>query len=188
MNVEVKDERTTLAAPGERAATEARATTNVSLVIVRDVRLLLVAIWLGAAVGFSFAVAPSAFAVLPTHELAGNLVTRTLGIVNVAGFIISLLLLASAFIGRSMTSRRAWLLEVVSLAVVALTTFVGHWIINARLLALRHSLGRPIDEAAVNDPVRVAFNSLHGYSVATLGFGMLAGALALLLIARRRVK
>src|SRR5205085_8883583 len=109
-------------------------------------------------------------------------------IVNVAGFIISLLLLAGAFIGRSTTSRRAWLLEVIALAFVALTTFVGHWLINARLLALRHSLGRPIDDVAVNDPVRVAFNNLHGYSVAALGFGMLAGALALLLIARRRVK
>src|SRR5438067_2233687 len=83
------------AAHDERAEAELRAgeaatnnslttTTNVGLVIVRDVRLLLIAIWLGAAVGFSFAVAPSAFVVLPTHELAGNLVTRTLGIVNVA--------------------------------------------------------------------------------------------------------
>src|SRR5437868_6528936 len=188
MNVEVKDERTTLAAPGERAATEARATTNVSLVIVRDVRLLLVAIWLGVAVGFSFAVAPSAFAVLPARELAGNLVTRTLGIVNVAGLVISLLLLASAFVGRRATSRRAWLLELVSLTVVALTTFIGHWVINARLLALRHAMGRPIDEVAANDPLRVAFNSLHGYSVGALSVGLIAAAVALLVIARRRVK
>ena len=187
MNVEVKDERTTLAAPGERAASEMRAPTNVGHTIVRDARLLLIAIWLGAAVCFSFAVAPSAFAVLPTHELAGTLVTRTLGIVNVAGLIISLLLIASAFVGRSTTSRRAWLLEVIALAFVALTTFVGHWIINARLLALRHALGRPIDDVATNDPVRVAFNSLHGYSVGALGLGMLAGALALLVLARRRV-
>jgi Domain of unknown function (DUF4149) len=191
MSVEVKDGRANLATHDERAGAAARAgeaTTSVGLTIVRDVRLLLIAIWLGAAVGFSFAVAPSAFAVLPTHELAGNLVTRTLGIVNVAGLVVSLLLLVSAFIGRSTTSRRAWLLEVLSLVVVALTTFVGHWVINARLLALRRSLGRPIDDVATNDPVRVAFNSLHGYSVAALGLGMIAGALALLLIARRRVK
>ena len=38
---------------------------------LHGVRLLLVAVWLGGAVFFSAAVAPSAFAVLPSRELAG---------------------------------------------------------------------------------------------------------------------
>ncbi|HEX8180156.1 MAG TPA: DUF4149 domain-containing protein [Pyrinomonadaceae bacterium] len=172
---------------GRALATErARARAGAGLQVLQDARLLLIAVWLGAAVFFSFAVAPSAFTVLPTRELAGNLVTRTLGVVNVAGLIISLLLLASAFVGRRAVRGRRWLLELFALALVALTTFVGHWLINARLLALRRALGRPIDEVAAGDPLRVAFNSLHGYSVAALTVGMIAGAGALLLIARRR--
>ncbi len=189
MSVEVSDTQTglTAAEKGARlgARTDARAPAGFR--VVQDVRLLLIAVWLGAAIFFSFAVAPSAFAVLPARELAGNLVTRTLGIVNVAGVVISLLLIASSFSGRELQGRRAWLLEVCALALVALTTFIGHWVINARLLALRHAMGRPIDEVAASDPLRVAFNSLHGYSVVALSIGMLAGIVALLVSARRRV-
>ncbi|HEX9918401.1 MAG TPA: DUF4149 domain-containing protein, partial [Pyrinomonadaceae bacterium] len=65
-----------------------------------DARLLLVGMWLGAAVLFSFGVAPSAFAVLPAREWAGAIVTRIIGIVNVSGFALALLLLATAFARR----------------------------------------------------------------------------------------
>ncbi|MGB7925924.1 MAG: DUF4149 domain-containing protein [Pyrinomonadaceae bacterium] len=159
--------------------------------VVRDVRLLLVALWLGAAVFFSAAVAPSAFSVLRrfavphANELAGSIVTRTLSVVNTGGFIVGLLLLASAFLFRRLVTRRAIVAETVALAVLAMTTAVGQWVIAARMLTLRASLGRPIDEVAQNDPVRVAFNSLHGYSVAALAVGILAAVVALLLVARR---
>lgn len=171
----------TRAAVAEDAATRAGR----AHVWTRDARLLLIAIWLGAAIFFSFAVAPSAFAVLPARELAGRLVTRTLAIVNVGGFIISTLLIMTAFLFRRFASRRAFYAELASLALVAITTGVGHWIINARLLALRVAMVRPIDEIAPDDPLRVAFNSLHGYSVVLLSVGMLSAAVALLLIARR---
>jgi hypothetical protein len=182
MSVDVSEAQTRRTLATERAAARAGAGWSV----LQDARLLLIAVWLGAAVFFSFAVAPSAFAVLPARELAGNLVTRTLGIVNVAGLVVSLLLLVSAFVGRSGLRRRAWLIELIALAVVALTTYIGHWVINARLLALRRAMGRPIDEVAASDPLRVAFNSLHGYSVLVLTVGMIAGVVVLLVIARRR--
>ncbi len=188
MSIEISDPQMglTAAEQGARSGGHANTRAQAGFGVAQDVRLLLIAVWLGAAVFFSFAVAPSAFAVLPARELAGNLVTRTLGIVNVAGVVISLLLLASSFIGRELSGRRAWLLEVCALALVALSTFIGHWLINARLLALRHAMGRPIDEVAAGDPVRVAFDNLHGYSVVALSIGMLAGIVALLVMARRR--
>ncbi|MFL6211857.1 MAG: DUF4149 domain-containing protein [Pyrinomonadaceae bacterium] len=182
MSVDVSESQTRRTLATEHAD----AHTSAGWSVLQDARLLLISVWLGAAVFFSFVVAPSAFAVLPARELAGNLVTRTLGIVNVAGFIISLLLLASAFAGRATMKRRALWYEVIALAIVAMATFIGHWVINARLLALRHAMGRPIDEVAASDPLRVAFNSLHGYSVMVLTVGMIAGAVALLVIARRR--
>ncbi len=149
------------------------------------VRLLLLGIWLGSAIFFSFAVAPSAFAVLPARELAGAIVTRTIGIVNVGGSLIGLLLLATAFAGKVKAMRRAWTLEVIALALLMLATGVGHWVISARMLALRLSMGRPIDDVARNDPLRLAFNNLHGYSVAAMIVAMLAGLVAFILIARR---
>ena len=42
--------------------------------IVCDARLLLIGLWLGASVFFSFILAPSVFAVLPTRDLAGAVV------------------------------------------------------------------------------------------------------------------
>src|ERR1043165_8477281 len=159
--------------------------------IVRDVRLLLIALWLGGAVFFSAAVAPAAFSVLRSrnvpyaNEAAGQIVTRTLALINTGGCVIALALLLSAFLFRRKTRERAFLVEAVSLALVAIATGVGQWIIAARMLALRAQMGRPIDDVAIDDPLRVSFNNLHGYSVAALGVGIIAGAVALLLIARR---
>ena len=187
MSVEIRDERTgresALRKDGNGIAEVGKSSAPASAV-VRDVRLLLMALWLGAAVYFSFAVAPSAFAVLPARELAGSLVTRTLAIVNVGGFLVSLLLLLSLKIGRGRTSRRAFVAEALALASIAVMTAVGQWVIAARLLALRAQMGRPIDDVAIDHPLRVEFNGLHRYSVLALGVGMVAGIVALL-VARR---
>src|SRR5918911_511365 len=69
--------------------------------VLRDARLLLIALWLGGAVFFSAAVAPAAFAVLRArnvpyaNEAAGSIVTRTLAVVNKGGFLLAPLLLLS---------------------------------------------------------------------------------------------
>ncbi|HZH32765.1 MAG TPA: DUF4149 domain-containing protein [Pyrinomonadaceae bacterium] len=171
--------------PAPDAATAARAAGAKPSGALGDARLLLLGMWLGAAVLFSFAVAPGAFAVLPARELAGAIVTRIIGVVNVCGFIIALLLLATAFARRGTATKRARMLEVAALALVALATGVGHWVVAARMAALRVALGRPIDEVAASDPLRLAFNSLHGYSVAAMTTAMLAAVVAFILIARR---
>ena len=176
-----------------RAVVSARAGENEGrlAVLVRDVRLLLIALWLGGAVFFSAAVAPAAFAVLRArnvvyaNEAAGSIVTRTLSVLNTGGFVVALALLLSAFLFRQSVSRRAFLAETISLAVVAIATGVGQWVIAARMLQLRAAMGRPIDDVAVDDPLRLTFGTLHGYSVAALGVAIIAAAVALLLIARR---
>src|SRR6185369_14593650 len=61
--------------------------------IIAFIEALLVAVWLGSMIFFSFAVAPSAFAVLPTRELAGAMVTSAIGKVEMLGLIIGPLLL-----------------------------------------------------------------------------------------------
>ncbi|HEY0100509.1 MAG TPA: DUF4149 domain-containing protein [Pyrinomonadaceae bacterium] len=180
------DAQATKAGSLSRARAGDAATTARAGHALGDVRLLLLGLWLGAAMFFSFAVAPGAFAVLPARELAGAIVTRTISVVNVCGFVIGLLLLATAFAGRgAAAARRAWLSEVFALALLVLATGTGHWVVSARMHALRLSMGRPIDELAQSDPLRLAFNDLHGYSVAAMTAAMLAGLFAFILIARR---
>lgn len=152
---------------------------------VADVRLLMVALWIGAAIFFSFAVAPGAFAVLPSRELAGNVVNRTLAIINYSGLIIGLILLATSLAARRGISQTQILIEQFLLIVMTIACAVGQFVISAKLHSLREQIGRPIDEMAANDPLRVAFNDLHGYSVIILSAAMIAALIAFFTLARR---
>ncbi len=158
--------------------------------MITSLRLLLLALWLGAALFFSAVVAPGAFAVLRAYglpnatEIAGTLVTRTLSVINVGGFIVGLVLIATAFLVKRSNSR-VFYLELLSLALLAVTTSVGHWVIAARMRGLRASLSLPIDQIPVSNPTRIAFNTLHGYSVTALSIAMIAALVAFALIAYR---
>lgn len=186
-SIEERAERTALGGTRGDLVVE-HAHSSLPARIVRDLRLLLIATWLGSAIFFSFAVAPGVFAVLPARELAGAVVSRTLAIVNIGGFVISVVLLATAFLFRKIVSNRAFVVEIALLVIIASSTFIGKWIIAARMQALRASMGRPIDEVAQSDPLRIAFNNLHGYSVTALSIAMIAAIVSLLLIARRTGK
>ena len=139
---------------------------------------------------FGAVVAPAAFGVLRSFgltnasEIAGSIVTRTLGVINVAGFAIALLLLVTAFLRRTAQSRMSLIIECVCISLIALTTALGHWWIAARMRAIRAALELPIDQIAVTDPRRIEFNVLHGYSVKALGVAMIAGLVALVFIGR----
>jgi len=65
-----------------------------------------------------------------------------------------------------------------------LTTAVGHWVIAARMRALRAAMVIPLDQIAADDSRRLAFNNLHGYSVNALGIAMIAALVAMVLMAR----
>ena len=153
-------------------------------------RLILLACWFGAALFFGAVVAPAAFGVLRSFglpnasEIAGGIVTRSLGVVNIAGFVISLLLLASLLWLRRRSSGLSFILECVSLGLIVLTTAVGHWFIAARMRALRAAMELPIDQIAASDPRRIEFNALHGYSVNALGVAMIAALVAMFLMVR----
>lgn len=149
-----------------------------------NIRLLLIGLWLGAAVFFSFAVAPGAFAVLPTREAAGALVSRSLMIVNLSGLIIGLILLASSFV-KVPAGTNLFLLwtERISLVVLTVACAVGQFVIALWLSFVKAQMGRPIDEIALDDPLRIRFNNLHEYSVWVLIAAMIAAIIAFFIIA-----
>jgi uncharacterized protein DUF4149 len=159
--------------------------------VANFVRIVLLAIWFGAALFFGAVVAPAAFGVLRSFglpnasEIAGTIVTRSLSVVNVAGFILALLLLVSVLVWRGSTGRISFLVQCICFLLIAVATGIGHWFIAARMRALRAAMVLPIDQVALDDPRRVAFNSLHGYSVNALGLAMIAALVALVLMGRR---
>ena len=148
--------------------------------------------WLGAAIFFGAAVAPALFGVLRgaglanANELAGSIVTRLLGFINKGGFEIALFLFVTAvFIDRNQRAI-ARAAEVISLAIMAIMTGTSNWIISARMLELRRSMGAPIDQVAPADPRRMSFDSLHRYSVTVMGAAIVAGLVAFLIASWRR--
>ncbi|HEX8735221.1 MAG TPA: DUF4149 domain-containing protein [Pyrinomonadaceae bacterium] len=155
------------------------------MALIADLRSFLIALWLGAAVFFSAAVAQSAFAVLPSRELAGAVVNKTLAILNYSGIVIGLILLASSVVRTEKASRvRLWVEQGLLLFLTAACAF-GQFVIGARLHNIREQIGRPIDELATDDPLRTAFGALHGYSVMVLAFAMLAALVVYFLMTQR---
>ncbi len=153
---------------------------------ISDIRLLLLTVWLGAAI-FFIGVAQSSFAVLPSRELAGSVVSRTLMILNFSGLAIGVLLLLTSLVVRKDVSRFWLWLERFLLLIVTAACAVGQFVIALWLQFTKAQMGgQPIDEVAVDDPLRIQFNNLHEYSVWVLAAGMVAAFLAFFIIANRR--
>jgi uncharacterized membrane protein YczE len=154
------------------------------------VKLILLSAWVGATLFFGAVVAPAAFGVLRSFELpnaneiAGSIVTRCVSVVNITGFIIGLFILLCFFLTAKPKGLR-FLFELLSAGVFVLATGVGHWVIAARMRALRVAMSLPIDQVRPDDPRRIEFNNLHVYSVNTLLLAMIAALVAIILISIR---
>ncbi|MEZ5306186.1 MAG: DUF4149 domain-containing protein [Pyrinomonadaceae bacterium] len=158
---------------------------NCLMKIIAKLELLLIAMWLGAACFFSFATAPSAFVVLPTTDLAGNLVNRTLMILNVSGLIIGLLVLVTSFIPRNYGGAfwawaRRFFLFLMVVGCGGGQFVVGYWIALLRL-----QIGKPVDQLAATDPMKIRFDQLHQASVWVLMAAMAAALIAYFFISKR---
>ena len=163
------------------------------MTIADHLRSILLSLWLGAALFFSFAVAPSVFVALRSfglanaNEIAGTIVTRTLEVINVGGFILGWFALLITISWKRRIQGFVFALQVFSLMVLAGTTAAGQWIVAARMRALRIAMVT-VDLVPPDDPRRVAFTQLHVYSVALLTAAMLASVIAIvaIVLGRRR--
>lgn len=145
-----------------------------------DLRRLLASLWLGAAIFFSAAVAQSAFAVLPSAELAGAVVNRTLSLVNYSGIIVGIVL----FIGSFFFTPKVFSIWIERLLALILTgaCAVGQFYVGWKMQSLREQIGKPLEEVAADDPLRIAFNQLHGYSIYVLLTAMFAALLLFFIV------
>ena len=154
--------------------------------LVAFIEALLLTAWLGAMIFFSFAVAPAVFAVLPTRELAGQVVNSLIGKLELIGLICGpLLLLLQRFAWPKRESEaKARVLRAILLAVMTLLAAASRFWVSAKLRGLRAQIGGLIDDIPVTDPQRVEFNALHGASVSLMGATMLAGLVVVFLTIR----
>jgi hypothetical protein len=147
-------------------------------------RLLLIGLWLGAAV-FFVAVAQSSFAILPSRDLAGNLVSRMLAILNYGGIGIAVIALLTSLIVPDGIRKVGLWAERVLLLIFGLGCAVCQFVISWWMLMVRTEMGRPIEEVPVDDPLRIQFNNLHEYSSWLIIIATVAALLAFAIIATR---
>lgn len=145
------------------------------------IQLIVLAVWIGAAVFFSAAVAPVLFRVLPTRALAGEAVAGMLPVVFYSGIVAGLILLLTAL---PRDEGRWWSGPTVAAGVMILACAVAQWFIGPRISRIRDAIAGPVDNLSPSDPRRVTFGRLHGLSVGWLGVAILAALVALVLIAR----
>ncbi|MGA9769436.1 MAG: DUF4149 domain-containing protein [Blastocatellia bacterium] len=177
-------------AKSETAEPALKATFGVGQQAIAFIEALLLAVWLGSMIFFSFAVAPSAFAVLPSRELAGAVVTSAIGKLEILGLIIGPLLVLiqlTAWRARSVSAQIKALRVILLLMMTAAAALSRFWV-SAKMVSLRQAMGGVIDDVAVTDPLRIEFNALHGYSVGLMSAAMLAGFVVLFFTIRSWLK
>ena len=149
----------------------------------QKIRLAMLSLWLGAMAFFSFVVAPAAFAALPQQQLAGALVSRTLGALEIIGIIIGALLMLILIFSRERACD-ASLYELIALALMTVSTVVSHFVVSKQMHEMRLNFGE-IALLAANDPTRIAFDRLHQYSVWLMSFNIIAAVVLIVYLARR---
>jgi uncharacterized membrane protein len=154
--------------------------------VLRFFMLLALVVWIGGIIFFAAVVAPTLFKVLPTHQLAGAVVSRSLGVLHWMGIACGIVFLITSMINWFAASGAAHpfaprhLLVYVMLGLTAISQFV----VSAKLLAMRTAMGE-IDLVPLTDARRIAFNQLHAWSTRLESGVLLLGLVVLFLVARR---
>jgi len=151
--------------------------------------LLALVLWLGGLIFFAFVVAPTVFnpGILPTRDLAGNVVNRSLGILHAIGLVCGVVFVIASMIYGKLTAGSAQPFAAIHLLVylMLILTLVAQFGVAPKMAALRADMG-VIDNIPLTDARRVEFNSLHHWST-RLGGGILILGLGVLLLTARRL-
>jgi hypothetical protein len=122
--------------------------------------------------------------VMPTKDLAGLVVGYSLARLHVMGIVAGCVyLLSTAILEKSVAAlaRPASLL----VFVMILCTMASQYGVIARMDALRAQMGS-VDATSADNPLRVAFDRLHQYSVRLESVVLFSGLAAMFLTARRK--
>ena len=161
---------------------------EVVMSVLRFFMLLSLVVWIGGLIFFAFVLAPTVFnpSILPTRQLAGNVVNRSLGVLHWMAICCGLVFAVTSMIDSRVVSGVAqpFALRHVLVYLMILLTLVGMFGIASRMQVLRQQMVM-IDEVPHDDARRVEFNRLHVWSTRIEGSVLLLGLALLFLTARR---
>jgi uncharacterized membrane protein len=142
-------------------------------------------VWIGGLIFFAFVLAPTAFSVLPTSHLAGNVVGRALGRLHWIAIISAIVFLISSLLYSRLTDGAAHVFAArhILLCLMLALTLISQFGIIPRMDALRASLGE-VRSVPIDNPERIRFDALHVWSTRVEGAVLLLGLLLVYLTAR----
>jgi len=150
---------------------------------LRFIQFLSLGCWLGSII-FFIALTANIFSVMPTKDLAGVVVGYSLARLHILGLVAGCIyLIATAVLEKSVgaLARPAGLL----VFLMILCTMASQYGVIARMDSLRAQMGS-IEAAAAGNPLLVAFDRLHQYSVWLEMAVLFSGLAALFLTARQK--
>lgn len=158
------------------------------MLILRFFKILALALWTGAIFFFAAVVAPVVFSVLPSRDMAGAIVGRSLASMHWMAFVCGLIFLLCSVLmalieGGPTPFHRRDLLLLLMLAITAAT----HFGVERRMNSLKAEMG-VIDVVPQDDARRVEFNRLHKWSTKLEGSVLLFGIALLFLEIREDEK
>ncbi|HKT51936.1 MAG TPA: DUF4149 domain-containing protein [Candidatus Angelobacter sp.] len=153
---------------------------------LRALMLLCLIVWIGGIIFFAFVLAPTVFTVLPSNELAGNVVNPSLTRLHWMGVTAGVIFLLCSLLHNRLkhAQLRVFSASHVLLAIMLLLTLISQLSVIPRMQSLRSSMG-VIDNVSPSDPRRIEFNHLHVWSTELEGGVLFLGLGVVLLTARR---
>jgi uncharacterized membrane protein len=156
--------------------------------IVRFLMLLSLVVWVGGIIFFAFVLAPTVFhpGVLPSRQVAGAVVSRSLGMLHWIGLACGVVFLITSVVDSQVVTGFASPFAGRNLLVCAMIvlTVISMFAISAPMLALRNDMVF-IDNVPQDDARRVEFNRLHVWSTRLEGAVLLLGLAVIFLTSRR---
>lgn len=155
-------------------------------VTLRALMLLALITWIGGIIFFSFVLAPTVFTVLPTVELAGNVVSRSLISLHWIGLFsgVIFLLTSLAYNWKAHAQAKPFAATHVLVLVMLVLTAISQFAITPRMRVLRHQMGT-IEDVSHSDQRRLEFDRLHAWSTRAEGGVFFCGLIVIVLTARR---
>ena len=155
---------------------------------IRFLMLLSLVVWVGGIVFFAFVLAPTVFhpEILPSRQLAGAVVSRSLGILHGMGLACGVIFVITSIINSQVMTGLAAPFGARNLLVYAMIalTLISMFAISTRMLALRNDMVF-IDNVPQDDVRRVEFNRLHVWSTRLESAVLLLGLAVIFLTSRR---
>ena len=156
--------------------------------MIRFLMLLSLVAWVGGIIFFAFVLAPTVFhpGILPSRQLAGAVVSRSLGMLHWIGLACGVVFLVTSVIDSQIVSGVPAPFSARNLVVftMILLTLISMFVVSTRMLDLRNQMVI-IDNVPPDDARRVEFNRLHVWSTRLETTVLLLGLAVIFLTSRR---